>query len=273
MRELNRLGVTSVIDGGGGFQNFPQDYQVVTAVNKQGQSTVRLAANLFTQRPNQELDDFATWAKSVKPGQGDDMFRINGAGEMLVYSAADFEDFLEPRPDMQPRMEQDLERVVRLLAENRWPFRLHATYDETIGRALDVYERVNRDVPFKGLNWFFDHAETISPRNIDRIAALGGGIAVHHRMAYQGDYFIERYGAKAAEATPPIAKMLAAGIPVGAGTDATRVASYNPWVSLWWLVTGKTVGCTLLDPPANQLRREQRLRVETTADARFSVHE
>jgi predicted amidohydrolase YtcJ len=101
---------------------------------------------------------------------------------------------------------------------------------------------VARDIPFTGLNWFFDHAETISDRNIDRIAALGGGIAVQHRMAYQGEYFVERYGAKAAEATPPIRKMLDKGVKVGAGTDATRVASYNPWVSLYWLTTGKTVG-------------------------------
>ena len=100
MRELNRLGVTSVIDAGGGFQNYPQDYEVVTALHKDDQMTVRIAANLFTQRPKQELDDFSNWAKTVKPGQGDDMYRINGAGEMLVYSAADFEDFLEPRPDM-----------------------------------------------------------------------------------------------------------------------------------------------------------------------------
>lgn len=75
-------------------------------------------------------------------------------------------------------MEADLEPVVRLLAENGWPWRLHATYDETIDRALDVFEKVNRDVPLSGINWFFDHAETISDRNIDRIAALGGGIAV-----------------------------------------------------------------------------------------------
>src|SRR5690606_17851601 len=106
----------------------------------------------------------------------------------------------------------------------------------TIDRALDVFEKVNRDVPLRGINWFFDHAETVSDRNIDRIAALGGGIAVQHRMAFQGEYFIERYGAKAAERTPPIRRMMEAGVPVGAGTDATRVASYNPWVSLSWLV-------------------------------------
>jgi predicted amidohydrolase YtcJ len=72
---------------------------------------------------------------------------------------------------------------VRLLAEDRWPFRLHATYDESIGRFLDVFEAVHRDVPFKDLHWFFDHAETVTDRNLERIKALGGGIAIQHRMA------------------------------------------------------------------------------------------
>jgi hypothetical protein len=106
--------------------------------------------------------------------------------------------------------------VVRILATNNWPWRLHATYEETISRALDAFERVNQDIPIDRLHWFFDHAETISDRSIDRIAALGGGIAVQHRMAYQGEYFVERYGIGAAEATPPIARMLEAGIPVSA---------------------------------------------------------
>jgi predicted amidohydrolase YtcJ len=232
--------------------------------------TVRIAYNLFTQKPKEELDDFSTWAKLVRPGQGDDTYRVNGAGEMLVYSAADFEDFREPRPEMPANMEPELEAVVRLLAQNRWPWRMHATYNETITRSLDVFEKVNRDIPLRGLNWFFDHCETISDRNIDRIAALGGGIAIQHRMAYQGEYFIERYGAKAAEATPPIARMMAAGVPVGAGTDATRVASYNPWVSLAWLVSGMTVAGTRLYPPGNRLDRETALRLWADANTWFS---
>src|SRR5713226_9061230 len=273
MRELNRLGVTSVIDAGGGFQNYPEDYEVVSALNREGLSTVRLAANLFTQRANQELDDFSAWVKSVKAGQGDDMFRINGAGEMLVYSAADFEDFLEPRPEMPARMEPDLTAVVRLLAEQRWPFRLHATYDETITRALDVFQAVNREVPLSGMHWFINHAETISPRNIERIGALRGGIAVQHRMAYQGERFIERYGKAKAEQSPPVKRMLAAGVPVGAGTDATRVASYNPFVSLYWLVAGKTVGGTSLYTEANRLDRMEALRLWTVGSAWFSSEE
>ncbi len=273
MRELNRLGVTSVIDAGGGFQNYPDDYAVIQKLAVEGQMTVRLAYNLFTQKPKEEKEDFLKWTSSVKYKQGDDFFRHNGAGEMLVFSAADFEDFREPRPDLPPEMEGELEEVVRILAENRWPWRLHATYDETISRALDVFEKVNQDIPLSGINWFFDHAETISDQSIDRISALGGGIAVQHRMAYQGEYFVERYGHGAAEATPPVARMLEKGVNVSAGTDATRVASYNPWVSLAWLVTGKTVGGMQLYPRANCLDRETALRMWTEKVQWFSNEE
>ncbi len=273
MRELNRLGVTGAIDAGGGFQNYPEDYAVVEKLAAEGQLTVRIAYNLFTQKPKDEKDDFLNWTRTSKYKQGGDYFRHNGAGEMLVFSAADFEDFRQPRPDMPAGMEGELEAVVRILAENRWPWRLHATYDETISRALDTFERVSQDIPLEGLNWFFDHCETISDRSIDRIAALGGGIAVQHRMAYQGEYFVERYGFGAAEATPPVAKIIASGVKTSAGTDATRVASYNPWVSLAWLVTGKTVGGLGIYPRRNCLDRETALRMWTENVTWFSNEE
>ncbi|EGY02339.1 Amidohydrolase [Nitrospirillum viridazoti Y2] len=273
MRELNRLGVTGAIDAGGGFQNYPDDYEVIQKLADEDQLTIRLAYNLFTQKPKGEKDDFLNWTRTSTYKQGTDYFRHNGAGEMLVFSAADFEDFRQPRPDMAPEMEGDLEEVVRILAQNRWPWRMHATYDETISRALDVFEKVNQDVPLEGLNWFFDHAETISDDSIDRIAALGGGIAVQHRMAYQGEYFVERYGLGAAAATPPVARILEKGVKVSAGTDATRVASYNPWVSLAWLITGKTVGGLHLYPRANCLDRETALRMWTENTTWFSNEE
>jgi predicted amidohydrolase YtcJ len=273
MRELNRFGVTSAIDAGGGFQNYPDDYEVINELHGRGELTVRLAYNLFTQKPKEELNDFRRWAGMTRQGAGDDFYRMNGAGEMLVFSAADFEDFLEPRPDMPPVMEEELRTVVRHLAENRWAFRIHATYDETITRVLNVYEEVNREVPFEGLHWFIDHAETISERNIERIRAMGGGIAVQDRMAFQGEYFVDRYGSQKAEQSPPIRKMLEMGVPVGAGTDATRVSSYNPWVSLYWLVTGKTVGGTNLYPEANRLDRMEALRLYTVGSSWFSSDE
>lgn len=269
MREMNRLGITSVIDAGGGGQNYPEDYDIIQKLHDDGQLTVRIAYNLFAQKAGSELSDYERWVEISEPGSGSALFRHNGAGENLTWSAADFENFLEPRPELKPTMESELEPIVELLAANEWPFRIHATYDESIDRFLSVFERVNGRQPFK-TRFIIDHAETISDRNIERIKALGGGIAIQHRMAFQGEYFVDRYGVEAAKTTPPIAKMLAAGVPVGAGTDATRVASYDPWVALYWLSTGQTLGGLSLYDEKNVLDRETALRLWTHGSAWFS---
>ena len=273
MRELNRLGVTSAVDAGGGFQNYPDDYQVIKRLAGEDQLTLRIGYHLFAQKPGHEQADFERWLAMTHPGDGSPMLRTLGAGENLVASAADFENFRQPRPDLAAGMEGELEAVVKLLAAKRWPFRIHGTYDESIGRFLTVFERVNREVPLAGLHWFLDHAETISDRNIERVRALGGGIAIQHRMAFQGEYFVERYGKPAAERTPPLRRMLDAGIPLGAGTDATRVASYNPWVCLQWLVTGRTLGGLPLASDSNRLERAEALRLWTEGSSWFSSEE
>ena len=165
---------------------------------------------------------------------------MNGAGEMLTYSAADFEDFVEPRPDLAPH------------ARNRPPARRQAPRGKSLALPAPCdLRRVDRPVPrhLRGgepgrsrstaLHWFFDHAETVTDRNLERIKALGGGIAVQHRMAYQGEAFVDRYGAARGRTGPPQSPgCWEMGVPVAGGTDATRVASYNPWVCLHWLVTG-----------------------------------
>lgn len=270
MREMNRLGITSVIDAGGGGQNYPDDYKIIQKLHDNGEMTVRVAYNLFAQEKGKELEDYKRWSEMVSYGDGDSLLRMNGAGENLTWSAADFENFLEPRPTPEPVMEEELEAITRVLVENRWPFRIHATYDETIDRFMNVFERVNRDIPFEGLRFIIDHAETVSEKNIERIKALGGGIAVQHRMAFQGEFFVDRYGADAAKATPPIKKMLEMGVPVGGGTDATRVASYNPFVSLYWMITGKTLGGLELFEEESKLDRETALYLWTKGSSWFS---
>jgi predicted amidohydrolase YtcJ len=167
-------------------------------------------------------------------------------------------------------MEKELEEVVRLLAANGWPFRVHATYNETIARFLEIFERVNDDIPLDQLGWFIDHAETITPENIERIKKMGGGIAVQHRMAYQGEYFISRYGRNAAMTSPPLRRILEMGVPIGGGTDATRVSGYNPWIALYWLTTGRTIGGTKLYDESNRLGRIEALKIMTNGSAWFS---
>jgi predicted amidohydrolase YtcJ len=270
LRELNRLGITSAIDAAGGGFTYPDDYRVVEKLRDSGELTVRIAYNLLTTQPGAELDQYRSWAKLASPGDGDEFLRHNGAGELLVWSGIDFEDFRQPRPDLPEVMEHDLADVIRFFAQRRWPFRLHATYDESITRFLDVFEQVDREIPFAGLRWWFDHCETITQPQLERVAALGGGIAIQDRLAFQGEYFVERYGVEAAEVSPPIPEILAAEIPLGAGTDATRVASYNPWVCLAWLATGRTVGGAVLYPPERRLDRLEALRLYTVGSAWFS---
>ena len=149
---------------------------------------------------------------------------------------------------MPANMEPDLTAVVSHLARNRWPFRLHATYDETIGRALDVFEAVQSHVPFAGLRWFIDHAETISPANIERVKALGGGIAMQHRMAFQGEYFVDRYGARASRARAADPAHARAGPSGGRRHRRDACRQLQPVGLPSWLVTGKTLGGMSLYP-------------------------
>jgi predicted amidohydrolase YtcJ len=278
MTELNRLGVTAVMDAGGGFQNFPDDYAITDSLNKAGKISVRLPYFLFAQKKGTELSDYTRWTGMVDVdhpagnGHNEIDYHVAGGGENLVADAADFENFLFPRPELPASMESSLKPVLQLLIKNRWPFRLHATYNESITRDLNVIEEVNKTTPLNGLVWFFDHAETISEENIQRIKALGGGVSIQHRMAFQGESFIHRYGKAAALAAPPVKKMLEAGLPVGLGTDGTRVATYNLWVALYWITTGKTIGGTPVMAKENVPDRTTALRLYT-AGGYSLIHE
>lgn len=269
MTELNRLGLTSVMDAGGGFQNFPDDYGITDELNKQGKITLRMPYFLFAQKKGTEMADYTKWTGMVEidnhahNGHNEIEYHVGGGGENVVADAADFENFLFPRPELPSTMEGSMKEVLKLLVQKRWPFRIHATYNESISRDLDVIEQVNKETPLNGLVWFFDHAETISEDNMKRIKALGGGIAIQHRMAFQGESFIHRYGKKAALAAPPVKKMLEMGLPVGLGTDGTRVATYNPWISLYWVTTGKTVGGTQVMAKENTVDRKTALELYT----------
>ncbi|MFJ7263272.1 amidohydrolase [Streptomyces globosus] len=271
LRELNRFGLTSAVDAAGGFQSFPDDYATVIDLAGSGELSLRITYHLFPQTAGQELADLRRWTQTVRPGDGDEWLRLGGAGENLTWAAADFENFSEPRPELAAGYEAEFEQAVRLLTEHGWGFRLHATYDETIRRDLAVFEKLAAEGLFPaGSRWLFDHAETVRDDSLDRIAALGGALSVQNRMSFQGTAFAERYGAEAASRTPPVRAMLERGLTVAAGTDATRVSSYNPWVSLHWLVTGRTVGGTALRPAANLLDRQTALELYTRGGARLT---
>ncbi|MGW3466365.1 amidohydrolase, partial [Streptomyces olivaceoviridis] len=273
LRELNRFGLTSAIDAAGGFQNFPENYSTVIELAKAGQLSLRIAYHLFPQTAGQEIADLTRWIEMASPEDGDAWLRLNGAGENLTWAAADFENFSQPRPELGD-YEGEFEKAVRLLMENGWGFRLHATYDETIRRDLAVFEKLAAEGLFPaGNRWLFDHAETVSAQSLDRVAALGGAMSVQNRLYFQGEAFLRRYGPGAAADAPPIRAMLDRGLTVAAGTDATRVSTYNPWVALHWLVSGRDIGDLVLRSPGNRVDRETALRMFTVAGAELTGEE
>ncbi|MEV6024868.1 amidohydrolase [Streptomyces sp. NPDC052036] len=274
LRELNRFGLTSAIDAAGGFQNFPENYSTVVELAAEGRLSLRIAYHLFPQTAGQEIDDLTRWIEMADPADGDEWLRLNGAGENLTWAAADFENFNQPRPELAPDYEAEFEKAVRLLMENGWGFRLHATYDETIRRDLAVFEKLAAEGLFPaGNRWLFDHAETVSADSLDRVVALGGAMSVQNRLSFQGEAFLRRYGPGAAAVAPPIRSMLERGLTVAAGTDATRVSTYNPWVALHWLVSGRTVGDLVLHPASSRIDRHTALAMFTRAGAALTGEE
>ena len=283
-REMNRLGMTSAIDAGGGGHAFPKDYAGSETVVKQGDMSVRISYYLFAQTQGKEAEDFRRWTSEYQAGKNMDErlehgFELEGGGEFLAHSVGDWENFMAPRPDLGARKAGgqdpagDLHEIATMLVKNNWPLRQHATYGESVKVIMDVFERVAREQGRFVPRWAIDHAETVRDEELRRIKALGGGIAIQNRMAFAGEYFADRYGKDAAAQAPPIRKMLEMGIPVGAGTDGTRVSSYNPWPALYWLVSGKTMGGTQLLADENRLSRDEALRLFTVGAAWFSQEE
>ncbi|MEM6676183.1 MAG: amidohydrolase [Planctomycetota bacterium] len=269
-RELNRLGITSAADCGGGGMVYPDAYKVINDIHDRGQQTVRIGMSTFPQIKGQEDEDYRRWTQQYEAGSGTPMLRFIGAGENICWASYDYEIFSMPRPDIDADAELRVEHILRVTNEAGWPSRQHMTYNETIDRLLPVYERVAHDVSGLVPHWVVDHAETITEQNIERIARLGGGIAVQNRIAYQAEDFLRQYGAEELAQTPPLRKMLKMGIPVGGGTDSTRVSSYNPWLSLEWMVTGKSVGGLQMYGEDNLLERLEALRTWTKGSAWFT---
>ena len=193
-----------------------------------------------------------------------------GAGEVLCLEVHDHENFDRPVVIIEPeKMRQLVERDVSQLVQRRIPFRLHISYDENITPFLDALEKLNEKMPLAGLRWSIEHAETISPANIARVKALGGGIALDTKMALHGDGFIKTHGREKALLTPRLRQLVDSGIPLAMTTDAYRAATFNPWVGIRWMVSGKSVSGSEVLAKDNRLSRAEALGLFTRKPAWF----
>src|SRR5258705_35185 len=197
-----------------------------------------------------------------------------GAGEMLRLALHDHENFDKPaiiinKDSMYKYIEEDVTKLVK----RRIPFRMHISYNENITPFLDALENVNRKTPLDGLRWSIEHAETITPENIARVKKLGGGIALDGKMALHGDGFIKTYSREKALQTPRLRMLVESGISLAMTTDAFRASSFNPWISISWMITGKTVSGSEILAKDNRLTRNEALKLFTSGPAWFEHQE
>jgi len=277
---LNRFGVTSIIDNGGRFP-YPEAQARVDVLARDNRLNVRMPfvdLQLGDGGPINMVDleiEAITKTAPISPGQNlhpnlAHGHEYRGAGEVLSGEVHDHENFDRPAVIIEPeRMRRFVEQDVMKLVQRRVPFRMHISYNENISPFLDGLEKVNQTIPLDGLKWSLEHAETISPENIARVKKLGGGIALDAKMALHGDGFIKTYGREKALQTPRLGMLVDSGIPLAMTTDAFRAATYNPWVALSWMVSGKSVSGSEILASDNRLSRAEALKLFTSGAAWF----
>jgi hypothetical protein len=264
-RELNRLGLTGVVDPGGN-NLFPGDYQALLDVWRHGEMTVRVAYSLNGQVAGQELDELKDLTALLPMGFGDDRLKFNGIGERITLAMNN-----NPAPS-----DEDKERyyeIVKWAAEHGLALTMHWGPDATVHHLLDIFERVNRDVPIADLRWSIAHLNDASDASLARMHALGVGWTVQDAMYFGGDALVRTQGPDAGKRIPPVMTGQRLGVAIGAGTDAHRVASYNPFTALQWFLDGKTVGGAAIRGPTETPSREDALRFYTLGSAWFSHDE
>ncbi len=277
---LNRFGVTSIVDNGGRWP-YPKAQAVVAALARDNRLSVRMPfvdLQLGNGGPVNMVDleiEAITKTAPISPGQNlhptlAHGHEYRGAGEVLSGEVHDHENFDRPAVIIEPdKMRRFVEEDVKKLVQRRIPFRMHISYNENVTPFLDALEKVNETVPFNGLRWSLEHAETISPENIARVRKLGGGIALDDKMALHADGFIKRYGVAKALETPRLRMLVDSGIPLAMTTDAFRASSYNPWVGISWMVSGKSVSGSEALAKDNRLTRAEALKLFTAGGAWF----
>lgn len=238
MATLNSWGVTGGIDAGG-LGLPPEGYEPLFGLWRARGMTVRTRLYVGPFTRGDEERELSGWLRHTRPGFGDEWLRHIGLGEITVFGCHDLEGLTDFTVDEASRGK--LETIMRDAAARRWPVHMHSVLDSTTDAVLDVWEKVAADHPIGELRWSLAHLDPVSERNLDRIAALGLGIAVQNRLVYRATASAAAWGADAVRSAPPLRSIVERGIPLGAGTDSTRVASPNPWVALWWLVTGRTL--------------------------------
>ncbi|MFZ8927962.1 MAG: amidohydrolase [Pseudohongiellaceae bacterium] len=203
----------------------------------------------YDHRDILEQDDLRSVSARVLNSQigiGDGFYRVVGVGERVIADEATDEEVFEAYLNV---------------ARAGWPLSQHTIWEDEIERYLSIMERVAAEIPIRELRWSLEHIFEITPNQIERLKAIGVSVRVQ-------DHDILRNGSTGWNPGPPLKTLLESGIRMGAGTDSGVVGPLNPWLALYFMVTGKHMGGELIIP-GEQISRLDALRLYTAENAWF----
>ncbi len=236
-RELARLGVTGVIDGGGANMG-PDAYATVVEVARADALPVRVRLTVHSEGAGLEEEQFSAYLAGQGPADVGDRLSVIGAGEILLWS---MHDSFTRLPQIDDEQTGRLRTLLTRLAEARWTLHMHLIRPETTDLVLDLVEEIDRVHPVGELRWSIVHGHSVAAHHAPRIARLGMGVVAEALLRLEGDEVAGTGGFPEVFDGPDVHALTAHGVVIGAGSDAYRVSSYNPFDTIHWLVTGRSL--------------------------------
>jgi predicted amidohydrolase YtcJ len=264
-RQLAAWGLTGVIDPGG--YNLPPEAMWATqSLWRDQKLPIRIRYHLSAPRAHHELGDFQRLTEGLPTDGGDDLWRFNGWGENVTWGM-----YNNAKPSLSDQAE--LKEVLTWAAQQKLGMTFHWNNDDNVGSLLDVIEQVHQVHGVSALRWSIAHLNNASTQSLQRMKDLGMGWLVQNASHFQRAAMARNWGETALQHTPPLAQALRLGLPVGLGTDAHRVMSAHPFISIQWAVDGLSVDGKPTRSGPDLLTRRQALHAYTQGSAWFSHEE
>ena len=269
---LNSIGLTSVYDPAGVGIN-PESYTRINSLADRGEATLRVFHTLGGGVPStpEEATEVVEQIRTTRPFQGNELVDLIAVGE-IYYGPFHWDSLFEPTT---PNAEDvaAARSILRAAAEGGWQAQTHASQPETMDTLMNVMEEINEEFPLRQLRWSITHGDLVTAENIERLRRLGMNLQLRSVsvLTQPRRYrLLEELGEEALH-IPPLRLVQDSGLPWGLGTDGTKATQINPFVTLWWAVSGLALnGDRVL---TETLTREEALIAHTRSNAYLMFQE
>jgi predicted amidohydrolase YtcJ len=242
-------GTATAADGAAHFDRY-RGYDALLALHREGKLTQRIRVNFLHMETDAATPELAARLNNVFPDFGDDMLKVVGIGE---FTAGASPIIAEPNAAWI--------NGTRRVAEAGWRNENHSLTPGDYKVIIDDWDQVARDVPqLRELRWVVAHVPFITREYADKLKALGGGASVLGGWRY--------ISGTAQQNGPPFRMLMDSGIPMGMSSDGMQISPMNPWLGLYYVVTGKNARGELINS-GQTLTRAEGLRLYTAANGWF----